>query len=243
MTVLDCGRLVAHDQSRWTPGVNVGQALPLSNNCYLIEHANGTLLWETGVPDSVAAHPDGILAPTRVITWFRDRTLEAQLETLGVSTDAITHLAFSHTHGDHVGNVAMFPTARLLIQRPEHELVQRTSPGMIHPQQVLELLEGDHDVFGDGSVVILSTPGHTPGHQSLLVRLPRTGPVILSGDLVHFQYMWENRAVPSFNFDVEQSRASMDRVAQLLAEHEAQLWIGHDAEFSARIDRTARYYE
>lgn len=243
MTVLDCGRLLAHDQSRWTPGVNEGQSREMSNNCYLIEHARGTLLWETGVPDSVAAHPEGLLAPSGVITWFRDRTLAAQLQELGITPDAITHLAFSHTHGDHVGNVAMLPAARLLIQRPEHEFVQRTSPGLIDPRQALELLDGDHDVFGDGSVMILSTPGHTPGHQSLLVRLPRTGPVLLSGDLVHFQYMWEHRIVPSFNVDVERSRASIDRVARLLAEHGAQLWIGHDAEFTARIDRAPRYHE
>ena len=89
-------------------------------------------------------------------------------------------------------------------------------------------LEGDHDVFGDGSAVILATPGHTPGHQSLLVRLPKTGALILSGDAVHFQSNWEHRRVPGFNSDKDQTVASMQRIADLMAKEKAQLWINHD---------------
>jgi glyoxylase-like metal-dependent hydrolase (beta-lactamase superfamily II) len=91
-------------------------------------------------------------------------------------------------------------------------------------------LAGDHDVFGDGSVVIKSTPGHTIGHQVLLVRLPKTGPVILSGDLVHYMANWDGRRVPSLNFNAEQSARSMMMVDALMAQTGAQLWINHDPE-------------
>lgn len=107
----------------------------------------------------------------------------------------------------------------------------------------IELLSGEHDVFGDGSVTVIPTPGHTPGHQSLLVRLPRTGAVVLTGDLVHFQYMWDNRIIPTFNFDAAQSLASIDRVAELVSRLGAQLWIGHDKDVAERVGRRATYYE
>jgi glyoxylase-like metal-dependent hydrolase (beta-lactamase superfamily II) len=98
-------------------------------------------------------------------------------------------------------------------------------------------LNGDYDVFGDGSVLILSTPGHTPGHQCLLVRLPDRGPVVLSGDMVHFQENWIHRRVPSRNFDKAQTSASMEKVAALLAKERAELWINHDKAQSATIPK------
>jgi len=104
-------------------------------------------------------------------------------------------------------------------------------------------INGDLDVFGDGSVVILSTPGHTPGHQSLLVRLPKRGVVVLSGDMVHFQDNWIHRRVPTRNFDKEQSLQSMERVAKLLEANHGELWINHDKDQSARIPKAPDYVE
>lgn len=243
MYILDCGRLIAMDQARWTPGVNTGQPLELSNNCYLLQHERGTLLWETGVPDSVAAYPDGVTAPTRVIVWFLDRTLRAQLESLGIQFEEITYVAFSHAHGDHIGNARAFAQSTLLIQAREHDFALTSMSASLDINQRVERLSGDHDVFGDGSVMIISTPGHTPGHQSLLVRLREIGPVLLSGDLVHFQYMWAHSIVPSFNFDQAQSLASIERIRELLATHGAQLWIGHDKDFTASVRRAPNYYQ
>lgn len=241
--VLDCGRLTATDQSRWTPGVNIGQPREFSNNCYLFEHERGTLLWETGVPDSVAEHPDGVTAPSGAIVWFRDTTLKSQLEKLGMKPEDITYVAFSHAHGDHIGNARAFAQSTILMQELEFEYAMRVTPAPLSDDQNFELLSGDHDVFGDGSLTIISTPGHTPGHQSLLAKLPETGATFLTGDLVHFQYMWDNRVVPPFNFDEEQSLASIDRVVRLIAEHQAQLWIGHDRDTAARSDDTPTFYE
>jgi N-acyl homoserine lactone hydrolase len=243
MYVLDCGRLIAKDQSRWTPGVNAGQPREFSNNCYLFQHERGTLLWETGVPDSVTEHKDGLTAPSGAIVWFRDKTMKDQLASLGVKPDDITYVAFSHAHGDHIGNAKLFARSKILVQKLEHEFAMNTSPKPLNDNQKVELLSGDRDVFGDGSLTIISTPGHTPGHQSLLVKLPKTGALILTGDLVHFQYMWDNKVVPPFNFNKEQSLASIERIVKLVAKHKAQLWIGHDKDIAAKIERAPKFYE
>ncbi|MFN2406746.1 MAG: N-acyl homoserine lactonase family protein [Pyrinomonadaceae bacterium] len=243
MYVLDCGRLLAKDQSRWTPGVNAGQPRELSNNCYLLQHARGMLLWETGVPDSVAEQKDGVTSPNGALVWFRDKTLTGQLESLGVKPNDITYVAISHTHGDHIGNATAFAKSKILIQKLEHASAMNATPKPFSDDQNVELLSGDRDVFGDGSVTIISTPGHTPGHQSLLVKLPKTGALVLTGDLVHFSYMWENKIVPPFNFNKQQSLASIERVVELVARHKAQLWIGHDTDITARIDRAPKFYE
>jgi N-acyl homoserine lactone hydrolase len=243
MYVLDCGRLLAKDQSRWTPGVNTGQPREFSNNCYLFRHERGTLLWETGVPDSVVEQKEGVTSPNGAVVWFRDKTLKSQLESLGINPNDITYVAISHTHGDHIGNARTFAKSKILIQRLEYEFAMKTTPKPLDDNQNVEMLSGDRDVFGDGSLTIISTPGHTPGHQSLLVKLPKTGALILTGDLVHFQYMWDNKVVPAFNFNKEQSLSSIERVVKLIAEHKARLWIGHDKEITAKIDRAPKFYE
>src|SRR6476660_10408326 len=109
--VLDCGQNIGKDQSRWSPGVNEGKPIEFSDNCYLIRHDKGLLLWDTGIPDSVAAMPDGMVVANGAITYRRARTLAAQLEQIGVKPADVTYLAVSHTHGDHVGNVLLFPTS------------------------------------------------------------------------------------------------------------------------------------
>src|SRR5262245_15090573 len=114
--VLDCGQNLGKDQSRWSPGVNAGKAIEFSDNCYLIRHDKGLLLWDTGIPDSVAAMPDGMVVADGAITYRRTKTLAAQLEQIGVKPSDVTYIAVSHTHGDHVGNVALFPTSTVLIQ-------------------------------------------------------------------------------------------------------------------------------
>src|SRR2546422_8624975 len=121
MYVLDCGVNVGKDQSRWSPGVNEGKSIEFSDNCYLIRHARGLLLWDTGIPDAVAAMPQGMVVANGAITQRRARTLAAQLAGIGVKPADITYVAVSHTHGDHVGNVALFPSSTILIQGAEYE--------------------------------------------------------------------------------------------------------------------------
>jgi len=162
------------------------------------------------------------------------------------------NIAFSHTHGDHVGKANYFTKATLYMQEPEYAAAFGANPSKFgfDPSTYEKLranpvvkLNGDYDVFGDGSVMILSTPGHTPGHQSLLVRLPKRGPVVLSGDMTHFQENWVNRRVPANNFSKEQSVQSMEKVAALLEASKAQLWINHDKAQSAGIPKSPKYVE
>ena len=226
--VLNCGEGVAGDMSRWSPGVNVGKSMDFVDSCYLIKHREGWLLWDTGVADAIAAMPDGQRpADPRATHWRRPKTLAAQLEQLGVKPSDIKYVALSHSHPDHSGNVAMFAQSMLLVQKAEYDWPASMGP-RFPPGLPVTLIDGDRDVFGDGSVTLLATPGHTPGHQSLLVKLPKTGAVLLSGDAVHFKANWDNRRVPDINFNKEQTAASMQRLANILAKEKSQLWINHD---------------
>jgi glyoxylase-like metal-dependent hydrolase (beta-lactamase superfamily II) len=240
------------DVSRWSPGVDVGQSREFGDNCYLIRHAKGWMLWDSGYPDSLAATPEGVVSPATGARAKLPKTLVSQLAEIGVKPADVTYIAFSHSHGDHVGNANLFTNATLYIQEAEYEAAFGPTPQKFgfNPASYDKLranpivkLKGDFDVFADGSVTILSTPGHTPGHQSLMVRLQRTGVVILSGDMVHFQSNWDNRRVPGFNFDREQSVASMNKVAAIMVTEKAQLLINHDKVQSAKMPRPPAYLD
>ena len=241
--VLDCGHISAADQSRWSPGVNVGVPIQLSDNCYLIHHPQGWFLWDTGMADAIAAQPDGVKALNGALTLTRTKTLAGQLAELGLKPADLKAMAISHTHPDHVGNVELFPQVMLYVQKAEYEWPAEGGGPRFDPKHPVTLLEGDRDVFGDGSVVIISTPGHTPGHQSLLVRLAKTGALVLSGDAVHFKDNWDNRRVPPFNVNKEQSAASMQRIADIMAKEHAQLWINHDKPQTDAQKKLPEFYE
>lgn len=238
MYILYCGESTTKDVSaNWSPGVNVGVAREFSDNCYLIKHASGWMLWDSGMNDAIAKTPEGVQAASGLLTLRVKTTLASQLEALKVAPADIGRIAFSHFHSDHVGNANLFGSATLYIQEPEYAaafgpdaakygFMPKLYDGLIGTNTIT--LRGDYDVFGDGSVTILSTPGHTPGHQSLMVRLPESGPVVLSGDMVHFQDNWEHRRVPARNFDKAQTLQSMEKVAKILEQYQARLWINHD---------------
>ena len=242
LTIIDCGQSVGPDKSRWTPGVDVGKPVAMVGNCYLIRHRAGLLLWDTGVTDEIAKLPDGRPGEGGSPHWWRSKTLAGELEKLGVKPSDIKYLAVSHTHPDHIGNVELFPQSMLLVQKAEYEWPSPSGPRFKAEHPVTKLA-GDYDVFGDGSVTIISTPGHTPGHQVLLVKLPKFGAVLLSGDAVHFRENWDKRYIPSNNVDREQTLASYRRIADLLAEHKAQLWMNHDKEQRSELKMSPDYYE
>jgi N-acyl homoserine lactone hydrolase len=242
--VLNCGEGVAGDISRWSPGVNEGKSMDFVDNCYLIKHSQGWFLWDTGITDAVADMPDGLApADPRAVTWHRPKKLAAQLEQLGVKPADIKAMAISHTHPDHIGNVEMFPNAMLYVQKAEYEWPGANNAPRFKVEHPVTKLEGDRDIFGDGSLVILSTPGHTPGHQSLLVKLPKTGEVVLSGDAVHFKSNWENRGVPVNNFSKDQTLASMQKISDTLTQDKAQLWINHDKAQRDTLKMSPDFYE
>jgi glyoxylase-like metal-dependent hydrolase (beta-lactamase superfamily II) len=251
--VFNCGESTVEDISRWTPGVNVGKPGAFSANCYLIQHANGFMVWDSGINDSVAAMPGGFQRNKVSPRYTLAKAFGAQLAGIGVDPSKVRHIAFSHTHGDHVGNGNLFTGGTLYMQQAEYDIAfgpdavtkwnfEVTSYDKLRASPTVKL-NGDHDVFGDGSVVIIATPGHTPGHQSLLVRLPRRGPVILSGDMVHLQENWRARRVPSFNYDRELSLQSMDKIARVIAQTGAELWINHDKAQSDAIPKAPAFIE
>ncbi len=143
-----------------------------------------------------------------------------QLAEIGVKPGDIAFVAVSHTHPDHIGNVDRFPASLLLIQK-KAQFDWAFAPGkrpLFKNDRPLKLLEGDYDVFGGDSVILLSTPGHTPGHQALLVHLAKSGWILLAGDAAHFQDNWDNDRVPSINTSAEQTHASHTRLVKILAE-------------------------
>jgi glyoxylase-like metal-dependent hydrolase (beta-lactamase superfamily II) len=252
MYVINCGENRVNDLSRWTPGVNLGKPAAFGNHCYLIQHAKGLMLWDSGNPDRLAALPNGLTNPQGTITAFMRKPLAESLREIGVAPADIQHFAMSHGHGDHSGNANLFHTATIYMQTVEFDATFGPEPqkyGFIPANferlrgAKLVKLNGDHDVFGDGSVVIKPAPGHTPGHQVLAVRLPRTGPVLLSGDMVHLVYSWNNRVVPSFNFDVPASLRSIDAMKEYVAKTGAQLWVNHDMEQHAAIPKAPAFVQ
>ena len=251
--VFNCGESTVQDMSRWTPGVNIDQQGAFSANCYLIRHAQGWMMWDSGINDNVATMPKGFQRGKLSPHYILRKPLRHALREINVDPAQIQHVAFSHTHGDHVGNGNLFSSATLYIQQAEYDIAfgaeavskwnfEVTSYDKLRANKIIKL-NGDHDVFGDGSVVIIATPGHTPGHQSLLVRLPKTGPVILSGDMVHLQDNWTHRRVPAFNFDITQSLQSMDKVAAIMQKTGAQLWINHDKAQSDAIPKAPQFVQ
>jgi glyoxylase-like metal-dependent hydrolase (beta-lactamase superfamily II) len=259
--VLDCGQGHAADESRWTVGVNVGKPVDISDNCYLVHHSDGYFLWDTGISDAVASMPDGWLPTNNPVTdihWTRAKTLESQLSAIGVKPADIRFIGISHTHPDHIGNVELFPHTTILIQKAEYDFYFAPGkPGILKPpgdpnptfskDHPVTLVQEDLDVFGDGSVMIVYTPGHTPGHQSCLVHLPKTGWILLSGDAVHLQENWDNRRIPYFErMSAEQkmqTQLSMQRMADLMSFYHAQLWINHEKSQSERLKHAPAYYD
>ena len=237
--VLYCGDIALNDASSFTPGASGPGAL--SDTCYLIKHAQGWLLWDTGLPDSLVTMPDGMKSNTGV--WTSKKTLASQLAELDLKPSDIRYLALSHSHPDHVGNLNLFPQATLVVQKAEYDWVQPLGGPRFKPEQPVIKAEGDRDLFGDGSVVLIATPGHSPGHQCLLVKLPKTGAVLLTGDAVHTRANWDSHRVPERNFNMVQSLASLDRMAAVLKENNAQLWIGHETSEVPLRRYAPAYYE
>ena len=234
---LDCGEIAVRDLSLFSDTYDhIGEKRTLTDSCYLIRHDRDYMLWDAGLPAGlVGAKPDpnAALAPTLA------KDIAAQLAEIGIKPEQIGRLGISHNHFDHVGQAAAFPQATLLIgaadlaQFKADPLPFAVDPAFIRPWlesgSKVDAISGDRDVFGDGTVTILSTPGHTPGETSLLVRLAQTGPVLLSGDVAHFEEQFSSRGVPGFNFDRAQTLASMERLTGIAKVLKATLVVQHDA--------------
>jgi N-acyl homoserine lactone hydrolase len=253
---LDCGHSLANDESVWTPGENVGRSIEFSSTCWLIRRGTEWLLWDTGVPQSTLNDPKGWSTLPKLIVYHLDKTLTDQLAAIGLKPIDIAYVVLSHTHGDHIGNVGLFPDSTVLMQRTEYAWISSADGPNDNVNQLkalarellgtpkhLRLLEGDTDVFGDGSVTLVSTPGHTPGSQSLLVHLKNSGFIILSGDVVHLEENFEKNTVPSLNTDKAASIASMDRIRRMIGTYQAKLFINHDKAQSDTLKLLPAFYD
>jgi glyoxylase-like metal-dependent hydrolase (beta-lactamase superfamily II) len=250
--VFDCGYLINLSPETYNLTRQDVPDPTMSVPCFLVVHPKGTLIFDTGLGDKLVGRPPYLTKRGSSMSQVVLKTLSSQLAEVGYTSDTITYLALSHMHFDHVGNANDFagPATTWLVQRAEREAMfgDGVPAQAINPDYAAlknaktQLLDGDHDVFGDGSVVIHSTPGHTVGHQVLFVKLPRTGPVVLSGDLYHYPGERTLNRMP----DREKTAGTVEsraKVEALLKETGAQLWIGHDIVGFAGLKKSPAYYE
>ena len=247
--IFDCGQLKSGN-----PDVLLARGVTttdMSVAAYLIVHTRGTLLWDTGVIPDELIKPEGTIEARATVK----KTLKGQLAEIGYKPSDITYLALSHNHYDHSANSNNFAGSTWLVQREERKAMFPDTPPAA-PNTAAErfsalknskttVLDGEYDVFGDGSVVIIATPGHTPGHQSLLVNLKKTGPIILSGDLYHYP---AERTLKDFTpfaalGNPEQEKRSKIKVEAWLREKNATLWIQHDIIAWQTLKKSPAYYE
>lgn len=247
----ECGHIDVDDLSVFLSGDEFqGRKHSLADSCFLIRHPDGDLLWDTGLPDALHDEENGVTnGPFRLTV---PRTLASQLAELGLTPDDIEFLSLSHSHLDHAGNAGAFATSTFLVEKDERAYMfdeearaDAESFALIAPLENAETIEfdGDYDVFGDGSVMIIATPGHTPGHTSLLVNLVNSGPVLLTGDLYHLIKAREKRIVPSINTDAEQTLASMDKFEALAEKTGARVVIQHSQEHFDSLPKPPAYLD
>ncbi len=218
VNVLDCGKITISDLDAFSSaGDYAGQADEFTDTCYLINHPNGRLLWDLGLPTQLVGQPP---FTQQIFTVSVEKSITDQLAELGVVPSELTYVSISHSHFDHIGQVDQVQGATWLVNQKEYDAMfpPDGSPpadptlaanyALFQPME-REIIGAEHDVFGDGSVVIFETPGHTPGHASLQLKLPESGTVLLTGDLYHRTESRTLGRVPRFNASEADTTASM----------------------------------
>jgi N-acyl homoserine lactone hydrolase len=247
---LDCGHAEFKDMGMFSDtGEYDGKTGTLVVPCFLIRHPKGTLLWDTGVGDKLAENKDGV--DYNGIRFSVALTLSEQLKTLGLAPSDVTFVAFSHFHLDHTGNANAFATSTWIVNRRElaWALSEPTPPGVspdaLSAYQVAktQMIDGDYDVFGDGSVRILAAPGHTPGHQVLQLKLKHAGTAILSGDLYHTRANREFTRVPMINTSRADTLASINRIETIVRNTKARFIVQHDPDDFRSLPKFPAYLD
>jgi len=247
--VFDCGTLVYNKPEDYNLKREEVKDTNMGVTCYLVVHPKGMLLYDTGLNDRLVGRPlyENVLDGYAQIKF---NTLSGQLADIGVAPADIDYLVLSHYHWDHVGNASDFAGATWLVYQGDRDRMfskEARAYAWFSQYSQLEhsktmLLKGDHDVFGDGSVTVIATPGHTEGHCSLLVRLKNTGPVVLSGDLYHYE---EERTLNRMPDEEKTSGTVQSRrkVEELLQRTGATLWIGHSMELFRVVRKSPAWYD
>ena len=250
--VFNCGDFRFPSVENFSVGDNETTVRDLVVPCYIIDHPRGTLLWDGGLPSATANISGWQRDPETGVQVRMQQTLQSQLleMDLGFDLTSINLAAFSHIHYDHVGVANELTNAKWLVQRGDYEVVAKGGTVPAYDPALLaeikkrptQVLDGDYDVFGDGKVRLISATGHTPGHQVLYVELADFGPLMLSGDLYHFRLSRDQRRVPMFNADKNQTLEAMDKVEALVAETGATFWIEHDAALFETLKLAPNFY-
>ena len=235
MYALECGRIEMLDLGLFDKdGAYDGRTNSAVSTCYLVRHPKGDLLWDTGLPDALHQQKDGVTnGPFHVSV---PNTLADQLHELNISPEDIEYLSLSHSHFDHISNAGQYAQSTFLVHENEYAHMFRddakkdeqnfASYSALENAKTVKF-SGNYDVFGDGSVTIIETPGHTPGHTVLQLELEKSGTVLLTGDLYHFHEAREKRTIPVFNTSAEQTLQSMDKFEALAKEKQAKVIIQH----------------
>jgi len=233
---LDCGRVDFSNMGLFSDtGEYDGKPGSLVVACFVIRHPKGILVWDTGLGDKLAENKSGVDLPGG-FHMSMPVTLAEQLKAMGLAPADVTAVAFSHFHFDHTGNANMFPESTWIINKAELPwALADPTPSGVDPSTFssyktakTQMIDNDYDVFGDGNVMILKAPGHTPGHQVLLLKLNKAGTVILSGDLYHTRDNRKYRRVPGFNYERADTLASIDRIEKIVANTKGRLVVQHD---------------
>lgn len=246
--VFDCGILYLDDISIFNLSASDTDVRELFVPCYVVKHQGKFLLFDGGVP-KLYADKSG-LTPIDGGHVAYERWIVDQLEDVNLTPSDIDYAAYSHLHWDHAGSANYFINSTVLMQKTEWDGAFGKEAAFIETALFdqlkdanLQMLNGDHDVFGDNAVRLIYTPGHTAGHQALYVDLENTGPIVLSGDLYHFR---ENRSLkrpPTFNLDAKQTLKSMSELEALLTETGATLWIEHDKALADTLRKAPYFYD
>ena len=252
--VFDCGVLKIADPGRYHLKPEELATTNMSVPCFLVAHPRGTMMWDVGViPDSrlkPGGAPVTVEYPTSVATVTKP--LLPQLAAVGYVPVDITYLALSHFHYDHVANANAFAGSTWLVRKLERDIMfadppsPRTVPAFfsaLKTSKTVIIKDDEYDVFGDKSVIIKSAPGHSPDHQVLFLRLPKTGPVLISGDLYHYPEERKLNRLPTTEFNVDQTAASRIKIEAFLKKTGAQLWIQHDFMGNAKLKKAPQYYD
>jgi N-acyl homoserine lactone hydrolase len=246
--VLDTGVIDMTDYAMFSPSAGPNERYEMPVKSYVVAHPLGTLVWDTGIEDAI--NGEGGRQIIEEITFKVPKTMRSQLEEIGVDPATVRYLAFSHLHPDHVGNIDLFPDSTVLLQRAELDAAfsPRAEDLTYFPDSYAALdrdnvqaVSGEHDVFGDGTVVLRPLPGHTPGHQGLLVLLRETGRVLLAGDVSYSVKDYIEGAVRSGNVDLEASARSIDAAKELEREG-VTVWLHHDAEAQRDVRSAPEFY-
>jgi N-acyl homoserine lactone hydrolase len=248
--IFDCGVIHTTNGDAYSLKKEEMASTEMAIPCILVAHPGGTLMWDNGYIPDRAFPPGGGQATSGVVT--QDRPLLPQMAAAGYTPGDITYLSMSHYHGDHVANANSFARATWLVRKVERDRmfadppIPRSDPANysdLKTSKTILIDKDEWDVFGDGAVVIKSTPGHTPGHNVLFLKLKKTGPIVLSGDLYHYPEERTLNRLPVADFNREQTAASRAALETFLKKTGAQLWIEHDIVANAKLKKAPAFYE